>query len=570
MILFAPEIREDFIARGWWRDELLADLIARNAAREPDTEALIDAPDRARFASGEPRRLNWAEVEQEARALSTVLYEEGLRRDDVILTQLPNVVELVILFLAAWRLGVIMTPAPAQHRAHELGHIARKTDAKAAVTALRIGKDEAAARMREVADAAPSLTKVFAIDGADDGVVDLGARLKNVSEKALQEADEAVAALEMSSGDVVTICWTSGTEAEPKGVPRSSTEWLAISDFVRSAAKLPDSATTLAPFPIVNQSGVTSIATWLDLGGALILHHPFDLDVFLEQLSAERVEFTLAAPAVLARMLDKPEALDAIDFNRLNTLGSGSATLSPSVLEKIKTRYGVDIINNYGSNEGAGLVSTPEDIPDFEERSVYFARLGHPEFGYNFPYAERIRTRLVDPDTGEDITEPGRVGELRVKGPTVFAGYWRSPELTAAAFDEDGWYRSGDLFEIAGEGGRYFKFLGRLKDIIVRGGMNISSEELENHLHAHPAIIEAAIIGAPDEIMGERICACIAASGQAPSMDELNAYLRDVKKVAVYKQIERLEVFDALPRNPVGKVLKRDLREIVRARSQND
>lgn len=570
MILFPLETRADFIARGWWRDEPLTDFVERNAACAPDVEALVDGPDRARYARGAARRLTWAEVARETRALAGVLHEEGLRRDDVLLVQLPNVVELIIVFLAAWRLGVIVTPAPAQHRAHELGFIAEKTGAKAAITALRIGEDQPASRIREVAAVSSTLTKLFAIDGPDDGVIDLGARMKAVSPHALTQVEELRKASPRGSGDVITICWTSGTEAEPKGVPRSSSEWLVISDFVRMAAKLRDGARTLAPFPIVNQSGVTSIATWLDLCSALVLHHPFDLDVFLAQLRDERIDFTLAAPALLARMLERPDTLEAIDFSRLNTLGSGSAALSPSVLETFKTRYGVDIVNNYGSNEGAGLAATPEDIPDFKERAAYFARFGHPEFGYKFPYAERIKTRLVDPETGEEITQPGRAGEIRFKGPTVFAGYWRAPDLTAAAFDEDGWYRSGDLFEIAGEGGRYYRFLGRHKDIIVRGGMNISSEELENHLNAHPAVTEAAVIGAPDPVMGERICACIAAAETPPTIEALNIYLREEKQVAVYKQIERLEVLDALPRNPVGKILKRELRAMIHARLNQD
>jgi acyl-CoA synthetase (AMP-forming)/AMP-acid ligase II len=175
---------------------------------------------------------------------------------------------------------------------------------------------------------------------------------------------------------------------------------------------------------------------------------------------------------------------------------------------------------------------------------------------------DRITTRVVDPETEEEITEPGRPGELRIKGPTVFSGYWQAPEISARAFDAEGWFRSGDLFELAGDDGRFIRFVGRLKDIIIRGGMNISSEEIEGHLLGHPAIADVAVVGAPDPRLGERLCAfAVFRPDQTADLADINRYLTEDKQVAVYKQIERLEVIDALPRNPVGKVLKRDLRD---------
>jgi acyl-CoA synthetase (AMP-forming)/AMP-acid ligase II len=175
---------------------------------------------------------------------------------------------------------------------------------------------------------------------------------------------------------------------------------------------------------------------------------------------------------------------------------------------------------------------------------------------------DRIRTRLIDPDTEEEITEAGRVGEIRIKGPTVFSGYWDEPDLTERAFDKEGWFRTGDLFKIAGDKLQFYEFTGRLKDVIIRGGMNISSEELEGHLLAHPAIADAAMVGAPDENLGERLCAFVVFKpGLTADIKEINRFLIEEKKVAVFKQIERLEIVDFLPRNPVGKVLKRELRE---------
>lgn len=175
---------------------------------------------------------------------------------------------------------------------------------------------------------------------------------------------------------------------------------------------------------------------------------------------------------------------------------------------------------------------------------------------------DRLETRIVDPETEQEIHEAGRPGELRIKGPTVFSGYWKAPEIDARSFDADGWFRSGDLFEIAGDQGQFVRFVGRLKDVIIRGGMNISSEEIEGHLMGHPAIADVAVVGTPDENLGERLCAFVVFKpDQAADMAQINHYLTREKHVAVYKQIERLEVIDLLPRNPVGKVLKRELRQ---------
>jgi acyl-CoA synthetase (AMP-forming)/AMP-acid ligase II len=223
-------------------------------------------------------------------------------------------------------------------------------------------------------------------------------------------------------------------------------------------------------------------------------------------------------------------------------------------------KHGVQIVNYFGSNEGASFVSAMKDMPVAADRAALFPRLAEG-FRWNAVLHDRIFTRLVDPDTEKEIVETGKVGELRVKGATIFSGYWRAPEINARAFDQDGWFRTGDLFELAGDRLQHMRFVGRLKDIVIRGGTNISSEEIENHLVAHPAVAESAVVGAPDANLGERLAAFVVfRPGQTATLEEINRFLTEERQVAVYKQIERLETLDALPRNPVGKILKRDLR----------
>jgi non-ribosomal peptide synthetase component E (peptide arylation enzyme) len=171
------------------------------------------------------------------------------------------------------------------------------------------------------------------------------------------------------------------------------------------------------------------------------------------------------------------------------------------------------------------------------------------------------QTKVVDPQSGKVITEPGVAGEMRYKGPGVFAGYWKRPDLTAKIFDEEGYYCTGDLFSIEGENKDKYLFKGRYKDLIIRGGQNISPEEVENLVGEHPKVLEVAVIGCPDERLGEKICVVVVAKpGETVTLEEISEFMKS-KDTAVYKRPERLEVIEAMPRNALNKIEKRILRK---------
>jgi acyl-CoA synthetase (AMP-forming)/AMP-acid ligase II len=179
-----------------------------------------------------------------------------------------------------------------------------------------------------------------------------------------------------------------------------------------------------------------------------------------------------------------------------------------------------------------------------------------------------MQSRLVEPVSNEVIDEPGVIGELRVKGPTMFPGYWRRPDLTEKAFDDEGYFRTGDLFEIGMAGGEpsRYRFVGRLKDLIVRGGFKIAPEEIENLLAGMPAIQEAAVVGLPNPRTSEEdVCVVVVPKAeQSVTLGDIKAFLKD-KDVAAYKIPRKLVVFDSLPRNALGKVLKREIRDKVQS-----
>jgi non-ribosomal peptide synthetase component E (peptide arylation enzyme) len=230
----------------------------------------------------------------------------------------------------------------------------------------------------------------------------------------------------------------------------------------------------------------------------------------------------------------------------------------------LQERHGVRVVNYFGSNEGAALTSSDIDIADPALRAQFFPRAGVSGYTWHISTTRKIETRLVDPVSDEDIHEAGRVGELRFAGPTIFSGYFRAPELDARAFDTRGFYRTGDLFELAGPRLEYYRYVGRSKDLVIRGGINISSEEVESLLLAHPQVRDAAVVAVPDPVLGEKLCACIVPGAHAPTLGELQRFLRDERRVAVFKLPEYLLLLESLPRNAVGKILKRELREQAR------
>ncbi len=574
MIIAARHRIDEYRAKGWWGEATVDDRFKANALATPDREAVVDPPNRPAFTDGAPRRLSYRELDRDVDRLSAALLESGVAKDDVVAVQLPNIVELTVAYLACARIGAIITPLPVQYREHELAYMLEHTQARVAVTAVRIGAHPHAAMICGLRANLHALRAVLAFGSpVPTGCIALDPVMARDADPAPLQRHRA--AYRPSADDVFTICWTSGTEARSKGVPRSHNEWLVIGPTIVEAAALQPGCRQLNPSPLVNMSGVSvNIATWLDHGGTVVHHHPFDLPTLLQQMREERLDYIVAPPAVLNMLLQQPELMTGIDFGRLKRIGSGGAPLSSWMVRGFAERFGVEIINHYGSNEGAALAGTSFDIPEPERRASYFPRIGQAGVPCALRQLDKVSTRLVDPATGAQITEPGIPGELCFRGPTIFSGYWKAPELSARAFDSDGYYRTGDLFEIAGERSQYYRFVGRVKDIVVRGGMNISAEEIETLALEHPCVREAAVIGLPDAIMGERVCLVVAPKpGTRVDLDDVNRFLREEKRIAIYKQPERLLVVDALPRNPVGKILKRELRsrieaEIARNREQ--
>ncbi|WP_083869556.1 class I adenylate-forming enzyme family protein [Nocardia niigatensis] len=544
-----------YLERGWWQPETIPDVFRYRVTEAPDAPAITDPANLADLTGARPRTLTWRELDDHVTDIAAVLLDNGIRQGATVAIQLPNSVALTAVYLALWRLGAVATPMPASFRRHELSGILAATDADAVITVGALGDRELATEALAVTGAQRT---VFAfgpgVPGAAialDGPVGPGAR---------NRVRDYVSTLPVTVNDRITICWTSGTEAAPKGIPRCHGDWLAVAGGVQDGLGMTPDSVVLNPFPMVNMAGFAgSFLPWLLAGGHLVQHHPLDLPVFFRQIAEHRVTHTSMPPALLTMLLQNDQLRARADLSSLRTVGSGGAPLPPPVVRRWQEDLGIQVINFFGSNEGVSLLGAPADIPDPTLRAQHLPYYGSAGVRWSTRLADRTAVKLVDVRTGETVTEIGGRGELRLRGPAVFGGYLPGT-ATAEPFDDDGFLCSGDVFELCGDGGRYLRFVDRVKEIIIRGGMNIAPAEIEGLLIDHPAIADVAVVGYPDPVLGEKCCAVVVpAPGATVALPDLIAHLQ-AREVASFKLPERLEITDALPRNPVGKLLRRELR----------
>ena len=537
---------------GVWGTDTLHSLLAAHVAQRPDMLAVADQPNRQDLTTGENTRLNFRELDQASDALAAVLLEAGLGADDRVVVQLPNIAELVVCYYAASKLGIIVSPIPVQYGAHELRHVAATTDARAVITCEHFRGSPLA---REAKSTLPD-TNILCWERDIPALAALAGSGAAGQQRVLDYQQQHTT----SANHIVTICWTSGTTGTPKGVPRSHNMWLATALGTATAGDYRTGDRLLMPFPMVNMAalGVFLFSSALR-GCSVVLHHPFDAELYLRQLQDEHINFSVAPPAILNQLAKSPELWESLDLSSLRAIGSGAAPLAPWMVETFERDYGLQVINFYGSNEGISLHSTPATAPSAEVRATMFPRLGVPGLPWE-GMRPGVVTRVANPETGEIISEPEAPGELLIAGPTVFDGYLGGDN--EEVFSEDGFFRSGDLVEICGDAPHYpyYRIVGRCKDIINRGGMKISPTEIDLMIENYPGVTEAAVCAYPDERLGEKVCACVVwnNTGPKPELKPLQEWLL-AKGLAKFKLPERLEIVDSLPRNALDKVQRNEL-----------
>jgi fatty-acyl-CoA synthase len=508
--------------------------LARHALMQPDDTAL-------RFLG---RTTTWAELDQRVTALAGALGRRGIGFGDRVLILMLNRTEYVESFLAANLLGAIAVPVNFRMTPPEIAYLVGDCEARVVITeSVLVGVATA------VRDLDPTLATVIVAGGAtDDGVLGY--------DELIAEDGPTPEPVDVPNDSPALIMYTSGTTGRPKGAVLTHTNIAVqgMSSLFTIGADL-NNDVGFVGVPLFHIAGIGNMISGLTLGRPTVLYPlgAFDPDGLLAVLEAEKVTAIFLVPAqwqaVCAAQQAHPRNL------RLRALSWGAAPASDTLLRDMAATFpGAEIFAAFGQTE-----MSPVTCMLLSDDAI--RKLG--SVGRVIP---TVAARVVDEDMN-DVPD-GEVGEIVYRAPTLMAGYWNNPEATAEAF-HGGWFHSGDLVRRDAEG--YIWVVDRKKDMIISGGENIYCAEVENVLAAHPAIAEVAVIGRPDERWGEIPVAVVALGATAPqelTVADLDGFLTE--RLARYKHPKAVEVVEALPRNPAGKVLKTELRTRFGAASSVD
>ena len=475
--------------------------------------------------------LTYEELAEHALRASSLLRALGIRRHDRVATLMSNSIEFMELFYGTAEVGAILVPLNWRLAPPELEYQIRDCGAQV----LFVGPEHVALAA-QLGPGLPIRTRVE-IEGDYTSRRDAAAPLADASGRA-------------RFADPHLILYTAGTTGHPKGAVLTHANVFWNVPNMAIPVGLTDRDTTVTLLPMFHSGGIGLYTVpSLVLGGRVIVVRKFEREPLLRILRDERAALCFGVPAIWLEMLKSPEFTQA-NLPELRYVVSGGAPCPTSVMEELDRR-GFVYLQGYGLTETApGGTLMPIEAWKRKFGSV----------GKSAPFVE---LRVVR-DSGEACA-PREIGEVQFLGPNVFAGYWNLPQATAEAFTSEGWFRSGDLGYLDEEG--FLTLVDRKKDMVISGGENVYSAEVEDALFAHPAVAEAAIIGVPDERWGEAVCAVVALRpDMRASANELIEHCR--ARLAKYKTPKYVVFVDALPRNAAGKVLKRQLREEVRTREQ--
>jgi acyl-CoA synthetase len=527
----------EYRSSGWWGDASLHDYWRLAVLAAPEREAVVDA---------RGTRWTYAQVEDLAARLAGYLRDAGVRRGDVVSVQLPNWAEFLAVDIACLKLGAVVNPMLPQHRRTELSYRIGVCGSTALVTTTQFRSMDYRDLAAQLAAEEPTLRTVLAV--TNRGLVD--DRLTSFDEAAAHAPLPPDAWTPGRGTDVAAVLFTSGSEARAKGVLLSHDNVLAAERAFAYDLNIGYADRMFMPAPLGHATGFLHGLTMPYVVGATsVLLDVFNGPAALEMVNAERCTCGMAATSIICDLFDACDESGRC-LESLRSLCSGGAPVPRQLLERA-LRLGVRLCSVYGSTESAPHALTRPGDP--EERVV--ATDGRPVTG--------TQVKVVDPKTRRPVPQ-GVEGEEASRGPAVFLGYLGEPGLTDKALDADGWYYSGDL-AVLDEAG-YLRITGRIKDVIVRGGENISASEVEEIMRDHPDVKDVAVVAMPNPRLGECACAFVVQPPGAARLDLMG--LREFfvgRGVAKYKIPERIELVDRLPMTPTGKVRKVELRNRIAA-----
>ncbi len=505
----------------------ITSFVLEHAAERGDKPALIDGP------SG--RELSYAALVEGIRACASGLAARGFAKGDVVGIFMPNVPEYALAFHGAASAGGMSSTVNPLYTAPELTHQMNDSGARFLLTVppfLDVATEAAAGS---------GVEEVFVL-GEADAVDSAGA---TPFSELLGDPDQAPQVEIDPADDLAVLPYSSGTTGLSKGV--MLTHRNLVANIVQTASQLDvrDDDVFMGALPFFHIYGMTVI---MNLGlreGVTIVTMPrFDLEQFLDLVEAYRVSRGFIVPPI-ALALAKHPAVEGRDLSSIRHVKCGAAPLGPELSEQLAERLDTFVSQGYGLTETSPVTHA---IP-FEPGGERAGSIGPPVPG--------TECRIVDPETGEDVTEVGERGELWMRGPQIMSGYLNNPEATAATIDEDGWLHSGDVAVVDSDG--YFQIVDRLKELIKYKGFQVAPAELEALILGHEHVSDVAVIGVPDEEAGELPKAFVVAASDELDHEQLMAWVAD--QVAPQKRVRLVETVDEIPKSPSGKILRRVLKE---------
>ena len=514
-------LAERYVSDGLWTDETFPDYLAHWAQETPDQPALVGAGD----------SVTYRDLAEKVERISGGLSRLGLGRGDVIAIQLPNSVDFVATYLAISHIGAVMQTVHMPYRGAELEFLLRHGGARALVCAADAGGQSPAAMALDLTSALPALDHVIAAGGAVPGAVSLSD---------LASGDALAERTRLSGEDSFLLLYTSGTTADPKGVPHRYRGF--VYNARASVAELDfepgDIAFPLAP--MTHLYGLFSFHLALVAGATTALMSAFSPPAFAATVEACRATTVFAAPAHLAASLNMG-LLDAHDFSSVRFICLSGSVVPPELARAVddKLPNGVTLQLWGMSETQAGAYTRPGDT----------AEVRHQTAGAASPGTE---LRIVN-DAGE-MLGADEEGRLQVRGPSAFEGYLDNPAATAAAFDAEGWFDTGDTATLSGGG--HLTITGRVKEIINRGGVKYNPIDVEQVIDRMDGVERSAIVPYPDDVLGERGCVfVVSAPGAKVSLNDITSTLEGAG-IAKFKWPERLEFIDDMPLTPTQKIMR--------------
>ena len=527
------EFGDRYRREGLWDGSTLFDVLGRAAARWPHKPALVEGR----------RRLSYAALEHDALHLAARLRRLGLAPCDRVVMQLPNVIEFAVMYFALVRIGAIPVMALRAHRQSEVRHFLRASSAKAYVIADRLGGFDYREMAEQLRADAPALQQVIVVGDA----LPAQRAYSDLMAEPMPDQADPVAGVQVDPAEVGTMLLSGGTTSVSKLIPRTHQDYVLNARLCAAAAGFGTDTVFMALLPLGHNYNLASpgmLGVFLH-GGTVVLAPATDADTVFGLAQRERVTVIAAVVPLIAAWL-AAEVQSRFDLSSLQVVQNGGARLAPELRQRLRERWAVTPQEIYGTAEG--LINMTR-LDDDDERLLHSS---------GAPVCAADEIRVVD-DNGREVAD-GEAGELVTRGPYTIRGYYDAAEKNAEAFTADGFYRMGDVVR---KRGRHVWAEGRSCDTINRGGEKISCEEVENLLFKHPAVKAATLVAMPDARFGEKACAFVVLHGQhSLSLDQLTVFLR-AQQIAAFKLPERLEVVDELPVSPVGKILKRQLRESI-------